>query len=144
VPLQTDVHQSVKHTLIVAMFLGGVVFVLFYFTCLLVGKCYLNYDSTFSEFYLCRSPTAEPVPTVSKREEQLYICGKIEGTTPRPGGLYLFRNGVVVLNTHFEQKPGSFIEPLPMPSELQPGRYRIEIGYAKRMLATTEFEVTEN
>jgi len=143
VSLQQSTHRSIRQILIGTVSIGAIVFLLFFLTCLLLGKCYLKYDSTFTEFYVCRESTRELIRMVSTEDEDLFLCGAIQGTTPRPGGLYLFYNDVVILNTHFEQLPGEFIEPLPLPTKLEAGHYRIEIGYAKRILASTEFEVTE-
>lgn len=126
------------------MSIGAVVFLLFSLTCLLLGKCYLEYDSTFTEFYVCQESTREPVRALSTRDKDLFLCGTIQGTTPRPGRLYLFYDDVVVLHTHFEQLPGEFMEPLPMPEKLEVGHYHVEIRYAKRILATTEFDIVED
>lgn len=142
VSAQRNTHRSIRQILIGSVSIGAIVFLLFSLTCLLLGKCYLEYDSTFTEFYVCQESTKELVRTLATGDEDLFLCGTIQGTTPRPGGLYLFYNDVVILNTHFEQLPGQFIEPLPIPTKLEAGRYRIEIGYAKRILASTEFEVT--
>lgn len=141
---QRNTHRSLRQILIGIVSIGAVVFLLFFLTCLLLGKCYLEYDSTFTEFYVCQEATGELVRTLSTKDEDLFLCGAIQGTTPRPGGLYLFYNDVVILNTHFEQLPGEFMVQLPTPKKLETGHYRVEIGYAKRILASTEFEVIED
>ncbi len=141
VSTQKNGERSVRQILIGVVAIGGTIFVLFYMTCLLLGKCYLEYDSTFTDFYLCQESTREAVHVVSTGSKDLFLCGNIQGTTPRPGALFLFHDDIYVLQTSFEQLPGEFIEPLPVPEKLEAGHYRVEIGYAKELLASTEFEV---
>lgn len=125
----------------------GVAFILsvgllLYSICLFLGWCYLKDDSTFSEIGICLTDEMyQPVRDVSAEIEALYLCGQIEGTTPRRAGFYLFFQNTVTYTADFEHAPGLFFQSLPIPRMRQPGTYRIEMWYARRLLATTEFSV---
>lgn len=123
---------------------GGTVFLILYVGCLAIGKCYLTYDSVITEIGICLDTSYQPVTDVPHSTQQIYICGLIEGTTPRPGRLYLFYEGKVLSSSDFDQQPGWFFQPLRTSQELRPGAYQVEIGYARRILAQTEFYVTDN
>jgi hypothetical protein len=114
---------------------------LFYVGCLLVGKCYLRYDATIAEIGVCLDTDYQPVVNVPSTTEQLFLCGKVVGTTPHDGWLDLFYEDEVVYSADADQPPGTFFQPLPVDKIRQPGSYRIEIWYAKRLLASTKFFV---
>lgn len=123
--------------------IGGIAFLVFYIGCLVVGRCYLAYDSRIVELGICLdSTTYESVTTVPSQTKQLYLCGEIEGTTPRPGAIYMYFNEEVVYTQGFEEKPGSFIQSLPSTTDLRVGEYRVEVYYARRLLAHVEFTVS--
>jgi hypothetical protein len=117
------------------------VVLILYVGCLLVGKCYLRYDSAITEIGVCLDTDYQPVVEVPSDTEQLFLCGKVEGTTPHRGALYLFYENEVIYSADADQPPGTFFQRLPVDKIRQPGSYRVEIWYAKRVLASTEFSV---
>jgi hypothetical protein len=80
------------------------------------------------------------VTTIPKGTKLVYLCGSIEGTSPRPGALYFFHDGQVVYYDDFEHKPRKFFHLLPLSSDAS-GTYVVEIISAKEVLARTEFSV---
>jgi hypothetical protein len=136
--------NEMRQVLPAVVAVGGTVFLIIYVGCLVIGKCYLTYDSVITEIGICLDTSYRPVTEVPRSTQQIYICGLIEGTTPRPGGLYLFYEGKVLSTSDFDQHPGRFFQPLRTSQELKPGAYRVEIGYARRILAQTEFYITDN
>jgi hypothetical protein len=135
-------NKEIRNLIMMAAIVATIILIL-YAGCLLLGRCYLRYDSQIRVISIClKNTTYQTVPSFSTDIEEIYLCGQIEGTTPRPGGLYLFFQDTVIYTTDFEQPPGVFFKSLPIERMRQPGTYRIEIWYAKRLLATTEFSVT--
>lgn len=115
---------------------------LLYAACLFLGRCYLQYDSTLAEIGVCLDTDYQPVINVPISTEQLFLCGKVVGTTPHREVIDLLYEGEWIYSIVVEQRPGTFFQPIPVNRIQRPGTYRIEIWYAKRLLATTEFSVT--
>ena len=135
--------QKGRKFLLVFALLGFTAFCLLYFTCLITSRCNLNIDSKIAEASIClERDIYQPVLTVPRNVEQVYLCGQIEGTTQRPGRLYVSYNGEVILSEHFEHKPGQFFHVLPISLNLT-GRYNVKIVYAKSELANVAFTVIE-
>ena len=133
-------NRSSKEMVLAIALIGGIISIVFYLTCLLFGKCYREYDSTIVNLEICSNTSQRPVETISVNTK-LLVCGQIEGTTPRPGGLYLFYEDRVIFTTDFRQDPGDFQQLISLDKPLIVGEYRVEIGYAKQILAETKFEV---
>ena len=105
--------------------------------CVFMGKCYRSYDSTFQTIGICTDADSF-TPLVSSKVEpgQLFVCGEIVGSTPRPGVLYLFHEGKIMYSTtEFWHEVGGFSEPLPLKYTQALGNYEVRIGDARRELA---------
>ena len=138
------VQKSFRYILAGVIIVGFATILLVNIGCLLLNECYLEYDSVISEVGVCLDTDYQPVANVPLNPKQLFLCGKIEGTTPRPGGLYLFYENRVIYTADYKHDPGVFFQLLPTEQQLEPGKYRVEILYAKRKLASTEFFVIAN
>lgn len=114
-----------------------------YNVCVFMGKCYRSYDSTFQTIGICtEADSFTPLDSPSVQPGQLFVCGEIEGSTPRPGVLYLFHEGKIIYSTtEFWHEVGGFSEPLPLKYTQAPGNYDVRIGSARRELAKFTFKV---
>lgn len=123
----------------------GLIGLVSYNVCVFMGKCYRSYDSTFQTIGICtEADSFIPLITPSVQSGQLFVCGKIEGSTPRPGVLYLYHEGkIMYFTTEFWHEVGSFSEPLPLKYTQVPGNYQVRIGYARRELAKFTFKVAD-
>lgn len=134
--------REMRQVFVLVVGLASAAFLIFYLACLAFGRCHLTYDSHIVELGICLQNDAyAPVTSVPFLTKQLFLCGEIEGTTPRPGAIYLYFNGHVRYIQRFEQKPGLFFQPLPVMTDLRPGEHKIEVYYARRLLASVEFKV---
>lgn len=134
-----------RQVLIIAVVVGGIGFLLVAYSCLFRNSCYLSYDSEITEVGICLEEAVyEFVTTVPDHADHVYLCGRIEGTTPRPGRFHLFRAGTdlpSVYSTDFEEPVGLFFFSLERQKLLEPGEYEVQIGYARETLARTKFSV---
>jgi len=139
--------ESLKELYVIALVLMVVgMFVLWSFRCIFTGKCYLTYDSNITELGVCLDTEYHPIMSISQATEDLYLCGVIDGVTPRRGSVYLFdKDGKSIsVDSIFHHDLGIFYHPLTRAKEFQPGRYRVEIWYlqsGRRTKVQTEFEV---
>jgi|GEM_PF-3479779 len=121
----------------------------------ILGACYItgiipplaSYNADITKFSLCLDNLGyTPISTIPKPTDKFYLCGVVEGTTNRPGTLYLFYEDTVIFQKGLELKPGNFsvlivIEQL---DSFQVGSYRVDIRYEKQILAETSFQVTDS
>jgi hypothetical protein len=138
----TQFSKEVKRFIAIAVVVAAVVLIV-YSTCIWLGRCYAQFDSKIADINICLSETEyQPRSSFPNNVSQVYLCGHVEGTTPRTGGLYLFSHEDVIYTTEFAQSPGLFFQELPVEEIRIPGIYRVEIWYAKLLLNQTEFSVT--
>ena len=135
-----NLNTELKRLLIWGAAVGIVVFFI-YSLCLLFGVCYWTIDAEISELAICLDTEYRPVSRVPASSDTVYLCGRIEGTPPRPGSLYLFHGNRVIYTTDFNHSPGQFFQQLPARRLEEAGSYRVEIWYAREVLARTEFLV---
>jgi hypothetical protein len=136
----TDSPKRLQVVFITLGFMAVAGIAVFVTGCWLLGKCY-RIDSTITAMGIClEGSNPQMVTTVPKGTQRVYLCGRIEGTSPRPGWLELFHNEDVIYGEHFEYQPGQFYHPILIPNDAS-GLYVVEIGYAREVLARTEFSV---
>ena len=111
--------------------------------CVFMRKCYRSYDSTFQTIGVCtEADPFTPLVSSSVQPGQLFVCGKIVGTTPRHGVLYLHHAGkIMYFTTEFWHEVGGFSEPLPLKYTQALGNYEVRIRDARRELAKFTFTV---
>jgi len=138
---ELNTFRTPREILGIIVLTGGAIFIALYLACLFMGRCYIEYTSTITELGICLDTSYHPVQTPLANVEQLYICGNVEGQTPRPGGLYLYYEGKVIYTDSFKEYPGIFHQLLLPSGPFKTGEYKVEIVYAKTLLAQATFEI---
>ena len=99
--------------------------------------------STITEVGVCETDKQySPVATVTLPAKNLFICGVIDGSTPRTVWFYIYDDDRAIAHTSGTIGPGPFfISRIAWISPLAPGDYRIEAGYEKVVVTRSKFDV---
>jgi len=132
------------YLIILILVLGGI-FVYWSLACLFTGKCYFTYDSDIIELGVCRDMEYHPVVSIPQGTNILYLCGIIDGVTPRRGSISLFNEDgkSLPVESIFHHNQGVFYHPITRTKEFGIGMYKVEIWYLQsgRTVVQTEFEI---
>lgn len=104
-----------------------------------------SYNAEIIELGICLHDSQyTPVRSVPNNTNQVYLCGKLQGTTYRTGILDLFYENSVIYQDDIRLELGTFFIPLSLGKQnFKIGHYRVEIGYAHQILAQTQFAVVD-
>ena len=104
-----------------------------------------SYNAEIVELGIClHNSQYVPVQSFPNNTNQVYLCGKLQGTTYRTGALYLFYEESVIYQDDVRLALGTFFAPIALENQtFKPGHYRAEIGYAHQILAQTQFTVVD-
>ncbi len=123
------------------LFTGIVVFIAY-----LGGEWLPNYDLHIVELGVCENNSELIMQSrFSQKVQQLYVCGKADGTTFQHGYFYVFFNDSVIYQQRVRIELGEFFWKIPKLKDslisYQNGQYRIEIYEDKLKTAQASFTI---
>lgn len=137
----TSRDKVVIYTMAGVLSLFAVVLTIGYFT----GVWVPSYHAEIVELGIClHNSEYIPVQSFPNNTNQVYLCGKLQGTTYRTGILALFYENSVIYQDDVRLELGTFFTPISLGKQnFKIGHYQAEIGYAHQILAQTQFTVVD-
>lgn len=111
--------------------------------CIVSGYFTPLQTSRITELGVCLSENEyAPAAVVPAHTENLFVCGKVTGSTRRTAWFFIYGNDRAVAHTSATVGPGTFfISRILWSSPLLPGEHKIEAGYERLPVISAKFLV---